>query len=43
MPGLILTAIARHGIDPRDSILIGDKETDMQAAHAAGVQGYLVG
>jgi D-glycero-D-manno-heptose 1,7-bisphosphate phosphatase len=43
MPGLIQRAIARHGIDPRESILIGDKDTDIQAAHAAGVQGYLVG
>ena len=43
MPGLILKAIARHDIERRDSILIGDKVTDMQAAHAAGVQGYLVG
>jgi D-glycero-D-manno-heptose 1,7-bisphosphate phosphatase len=36
-PGLFLRAIAEHGIDPNDSIAIGDQERDATAARAAGV------
>jgi len=43
-PGSLMLerAIARHGIDPGRSVLIGDRERDIDAAHAAGVQGILV-
>ena len=40
-PGMILRLIAEHDIDPARSILIGDRETDLQAAEAAGVRGLL--
>jgi D-glycero-D-manno-heptose 1,7-bisphosphate phosphatase len=40
-PGMLLRAIAEHGIDASRSVLIGDKATDLQAAERAGVQGVL--
>ncbi len=36
-PGLIIEAINDYNIEPSNSILIGDKETDMQAAESAGI------
>ncbi|MES2960918.1 MAG: D-glycero-beta-D-manno-heptose 1,7-bisphosphate 7-phosphatase [Pseudomonadota bacterium] len=36
-PGMFLKAIAEFNIDPAKSIMIGDKEIDMQAAEAAEV------
>ncbi len=43
-PGALMLerAIARYGIDPSDSVMIGDRERDVQAAAAAGVRGVLV-
>jgi D-glycero-D-manno-heptose 1,7-bisphosphate phosphatase len=40
-PGMILKAIADHGIDPARSFLIGDKDTDLEAARRAGIPGHL--
>lgn len=40
-PGLLLKAITDLGIDPARSLMIGDKQTDMGAAAAAGVPGLL--
>ncbi len=41
--GLLLErAIARHGIDPAASVMIGDRERDMNAAASVGVKGVLV-
>lgn len=40
-PGMILRAIAEHGIDPTKSFMIGDKQRDIDAGNAAGVKGYL--
>ncbi|QDH16383.1 D-glycero-alpha-D-manno-heptose-1,7-bisphosphate 7-phosphatase [Swingsia samuiensis] len=40
-PGMIERAISDFGIDRQQSFLIGDKETDVQAAAAAGIRGYL--
>ena len=40
-PGMLLRAIADHGLDPASCLMIGDKDSDMQAAAAAGVTGKL--
>lgn len=39
-PGMILRAVADHGIDPARSFMIGDQPSDMEAARRAGVQGF---
>lgn len=39
-PGMLLKAIADHGIDPAKSFMIGDQPSDMEAARRAGVQGF---
>lgn len=36
-PGMLLRAAEKHGIDLGRSIMIGDKDSDMQAASQAGV------
>lgn len=36
-PGMILKAIKEHDIDPAFSVMFGDKQSDMQAALAAGI------
>lgn len=39
-PGMLLSLAKTHTIDMPRSMMIGDKETDMQAARAAGIEGY---
>ncbi len=42
-PGMLLSAIEDLGIDPSQSILVGDKASDIQAGIAAGIKtNYLV-
>ncbi|GHC09827.1 D-glycero-alpha-D-manno-heptose-1,7-bisphosphate 7-phosphatase [Thermomonas carbonis] len=41
-PGMLLDAIARYGIDPAQSSMIGDKQGDLEAAAAAGVPARLL-
>ncbi|HEY5998836.1 MAG TPA: HAD family hydrolase [bacterium] len=41
-PGMLLRAIARHGIDPAESWIVGDSLSDLEAGEAAGVPGVLV-
>lgn len=43
-PGSLLLerAAARHGIDLRASVMIGDRDRDMEAATSIGVRGILV-
>lgn len=36
-PGMLTQALADYGLDAEASVMIGDKASDMQAGHAAGV------
>lgn len=40
-PGMVLRGLREFGIDPKRALMIGDKPADVQAAGAAGVDGYL--
>lgn len=40
-PGMILQALADFPVKREASFLIGDKQTDIDAAHAAGIGGFL--
>lgn len=41
-PGMLLRAMARFGIAPKDTCFVGDSESDMAAAWRAGCAGVLV-
>jgi D-glycero-D-manno-heptose 1,7-bisphosphate phosphatase len=40
-PGMLFDLIANWPVDSRRSFLIGDKDTDIEAARNAGIDGYL--
>lgn len=40
-PGMLMKAIAEHGIDPARSFIIGDKPSDLEAGRRAGVTGFM--
>ena len=40
-PGMLLKAMSDYAIDRERSFLIGDKQSDLEAARRAGVKGYL--
>ena len=40
-PGMLLQAMADYPVKRESSFLIGDKDTDIAAAHAAGIGGFL--
>ncbi|QOZ44045.1 D,D-heptose 1,7-bisphosphate phosphatase [Bradyrhizobium sp. CCBAU 53340] len=40
-PGMITDLLNRFPVDPRRSFVIGDKPSDIEAAHAAGLRGHV--
>lgn len=40
-PGMLKRALADHNVDAASSFMIGDKASDLQAAEAAGLPGFL--
>ncbi len=42
-PGMILRAAVDHSVDLSRSILVGDRDSDLEAARRAGVAGHLFG
>jgi D-glycero-D-manno-heptose 1,7-bisphosphate phosphatase len=40
-PAMLLDLIDRWSVDPDSSYLVGDRDSDMQAADAAGIRGFL--
>jgi len=40
-PGMILRGLAEFGLGADEAVLIGDKDTDIEAARRAGVEGLL--
>lgn len=40
-PGMLLKALEAFDVAPADAFMIGDKESDMEAARRAGVKGFL--
>lgn len=38
-PGMVLKALADFGLDPAQAVLVGDKNSDIEAARRAGVRG----
>ena len=41
-PDALLTLMARHGIDPAEAVMVGDRELDIVSGHNAGIDGMLV-
>jgi D-glycero-D-manno-heptose 1,7-bisphosphate phosphatase len=41
LPGMLLDLIAQWDLDPSAAVMVGDQQTDMQAAEAAAVAGFL--
>ncbi|MBI3631172.1 MAG: HAD hydrolase-like protein, partial [Candidatus Sungbacteria bacterium] len=41
-PGMLIEALKKYGAAAKDTPFIGDAVTDLQAAHAANCQRYLV-
>lgn len=42
LPGMVEQAVAEHGFDPTSSVMIGDKEVDVELGHAVGGKSVLV-
>lgn len=41
-PGMILKGMKDHDIDPKNAVMIGDKISDIEAGHNAGIKSILV-
>ncbi|MDR3530495.1 MAG: HAD-IIIA family hydrolase [Rhodopila sp.] len=41
LPGMLLDLLRAWELDPKRAVMVGDQDTDMQAAAAAGVNGHL--
>ena len=39
-PGMLIKACNKHNINPAASAMIGDKVTDKEAAHSAGIRHF---
>lgn len=42
LPGMIEKAVAEHGFDPRQAVMVGDKEVDVDLGRAVGAATILV-
>lgn len=42
LPGMVEQAVAEHGFDPAQAVMIGDKEVDVELGRAVGAETYLV-
>ncbi|PVM89157.1 D-glycero-alpha-D-manno-heptose-1,7-bisphosphate 7-phosphatase [Caulobacter endophyticus] len=40
-PGMILRGLSENGLSPEECVLVGDNDTDVEAAQRAGMPGYL--
>ncbi len=40
-PGMLLRGLAEAGLTPREAVIIGDKDSDVEAGRRAGMPGYL--
>lgn len=40
-PGMLLRAMADFDLDPARTLMVGDRESDMEAARRAGIRGFL--
>jgi HAD superfamily hydrolase (TIGR01509 family) len=41
-PGMVRALLERHGLDPTEVLMVGDRPADVAAAEAAGVRGILL-
>lgn len=42
LPGMVNQAVAEHGFDPAQAVMIGDKEVDVALGHAVGALSIMV-
>jgi len=42
LPGMVEQAVAEHGFDPKQAVMIGDKEVDVELGLAVGAETFLV-
>ena len=38
---MILRGLSEHGLSPENCVLVGDNDTDIEAARRAGMEGFL--